>query len=87
MGYDFALEDKTTLENLGELYLKANSLKESGPEEQYQEIQEIEEEWLSGHRTRYEWVNTRREEMGLLQNNIDAIMAEKREDFDFIRKR
>lgn len=86
MGYDFALEDKITLQNLDTLYEEGYLLAqmESSTEEDRQRLQQIEKEWLSGYRERYERVNARREEMGYPLNDVEELMKRRKECFDFV---
>jgi hypothetical protein len=45
------------------------------------EIRSLQEEMLSSLRDRYEWINARREEMGMRKEDVDELVNDHRKSF------
>lgn len=76
MGYEFALQDKWTVDKLGKIFSLIYNYYKAPERSRLSEAEckDLEAEYISEQRKRADLINERREEMGLPKDQADAII-------------
>ncbi|GIC85563.1 uncharacterized protein Aud_001395 [Aspergillus udagawae] len=82
-GYDFAFDDNMAIRYQDSLEGRLRRRHEHGQDSVYSksEIRSLQEEMLSSLRDRYEWINARREEMGMRKEDVDELVNDHKKSF------